>query len=87
MSDHVHMCLKIPPRYSIVHTIGFLKCKSAVRNQRWILGNKRATGLHFWDRVYCVSSVGLDEATIKKYIHDHDKFEKQQLKLFGIVDQ
>ena len=31
MPDHVHMLLSIPPKYSVSHTIGFLKSKSAVR--------------------------------------------------------
>ena len=31
--DHVHMCLSIPPKYSVAHAIGFLKGKSAVRSQ------------------------------------------------------
>ena len=34
MSDHVHMCLSIPPKFSVAHTIGFLKGKSAVRIHR-----------------------------------------------------
>ena len=25
MSDHVHLCLSIPPKYSVVNTVGFLK--------------------------------------------------------------
>lgn len=64
MSDHIHLCLSIPPKYSVAHTIGFLKGKSAVRIHRE-LGNKRVTGLHFWATGYCVSTVGLDEATIR----------------------
>lgn len=31
MPDHIHMCLSIPPKYSVAHTLGFLKGKSAVR--------------------------------------------------------
>ncbi len=27
MPDHVHLCLSIPPKYSVAHTIGFLKGK------------------------------------------------------------
>jgi len=27
MLDHVHMCLSIPPKYSVANTIGFLKGK------------------------------------------------------------
>jgi putative transposase len=79
--DHVHMCLKIPPKYSVSHAIGFLKGKSAVRIHREILDNKKVTGLHFWARGYCVSTVGLDEETIKKYIREQEDNEKKQLEL------
>ena len=34
MPDHVHMCLTIPPKYSVAFMIGFLKGKSAVRIHR-----------------------------------------------------
>jgi putative transposase len=81
MPDHIHMCLSVPPKFSIAFVIGFLKGKSAVRIHRNLLGNKRVTGLHFWSRGYCVSTVGLDEETIKKYIRDQEKLEKQQLEL------
>ena len=30
MPDHVHLVLKIPPKYSVFHTVGFLKGKSAI---------------------------------------------------------
>jgi len=75
------MCLKIPPKYSVAHSIGFLKGKSAVRIHRFILGNRKTTGLSFWARGYCVSTVGLDEGTIRKYTRDQDKVEQQQLEL------
>jgi len=81
MPDHIHMCLSVPPKFSIAFVIGFLKGKSAVRIHRNLLGNKRVTGLHFWSRGYCVSTVGLDEASIRKYIRDQEKIEKQQLEL------
>ena len=81
MPDHVHMCLRVPPKFSIAMVIGFLKGKSAVRIHR-SLGNKRVTGLHFWSRGYCVSTVGLDEATIRKYIREQEKYENQQHSLF-----
>jgi putative transposase len=79
MPDHIHICLSVPPKYSIAFVIGFLKGKSAVRIHRNLLGNKRVSGLHFWSRGYCVSTVGLDEGTIRKYIPDQEKVEKQQL--------
>ena len=81
MPDHIHMCLSVPPKYSIAFAIGFIKGKSAVRIHRQVLRNKRVTGLHFWSRGYCVSTVGLDEATIRKYIQDQDKLEKQQMEI------
>ena len=81
MPDHIHMCIGVPPKFSIAFVIGFLKGKSAVRIHRNLLGNKRVTGLHFWSRGYCVSTVGLDEEAIRKYIRDQEKFEKQQLAL------
>ena len=78
LPDHIHMCLSIPPKYSVAFAIGFIKGKSAVRIHRQILGNRRVTGLHFWSRGYCVSTVGLDEETIRKYIREQDALEKAQ---------
>ena len=78
MADHIHMCLSVPPKFSIAFIIGFMKGKSAIRINREILKVKRVTGLHFWSRGYCVSTVGLDEETIRKYIRDQEQFERQQ---------
>ena len=81
--DHIHMCLSVPPKYSIAFVIGFLKGKSAVRIHRELLKNRRVTGKHFWARGYCVSTVGLDEATIRRYIREQDAFDRQQESLFS----
>ena len=78
MPDHIHMCLSIPSKYSVAFAIGFIKGKSAVRIHRQLLGNKRVTGLHFWRRGYCVSTVGLYEETIRKYIREQEALEKRQ---------
>ena len=67
MPDHIHLCLSIPPKFSVSNTIGFIKGKSAIRIHRNLLGTKRMTGLSFWATGYCVSTVGLDEETIRKY--------------------
>ena len=40
-ADHVHMCLSIPPKFSVAHTLGFLKGKSAVRIHRELLHERR----------------------------------------------
>ena len=79
MSDHMHLCLSIPPKYSVANTIGFLKGKSAIRIHREYLGRQRQyTGFHFWARGYCVSTVGLDEEVVRAYIRNQEAEEKRQ---------
>jgi len=77
MADHIHLLLSIPPKFSVSNTVGFIKGKSAIRIHRQLLGMKRMTGLSFWATGYCVSTVGLDEGTIKKYIRDQDDVDKE----------
>lgn len=81
MPDHIHMCLSVPPKFSLVFIIGFLKGKSAIPIHREILEMKRVTGLHFWSRGYDVSTIGLAQETVRKYIRDQEKLEKRQLNL------
>jgi putative transposase len=78
MPDHVHMCLSIPPKYSVAHVIGFLKGKSAVRVHQELLHERRMTGLHFWATGYSVSTVGLDEERVRRYIREQEKLESGQ---------
>ena len=74
--DHVHMCLSIPPKMSVSSFMGYLKGKSALMifdkhaNLKYKFGNR-----HFWAEGYYVSTVGLNEATIKKYIEEQDKHD------------
>ena len=82
MSDHVHLCLSIPPKYSEAYTIGFLKSKSAVRIHRELMNERRMSGLHFWATGYWVSTVGRDEAAVRKYIREQEDRDRQQSKLF-----
>jgi len=78
MPDHIHMCLSIPPKYSVSHTIGFLKGKSAVRIHRDLLHERRMTGLSFWATGYNVSTVGMDEERVRQYIREQEKLESGQ---------
>ena len=82
MVDHIHLCLSIPPKYSVSYTIGFLKGKSAVRIHRELLNERRMTGLHFWAAGYWVSTVGRDEEAVRKYIRDQEDQDSQQGRLF-----
>ena len=80
--DHIHLCLSVPPRHSIAMVIGFLKGKSAIRIHREMLGHERNfTGMHFWARGYCVSTVGLNEEEIRRYIREQEEFDQHQSRL------
>ena len=82
MSDHIHMCVKIPPKYSVSYIIGFLKGKSAVRIHRELLNERRMTGKHFWAIGYWVSTVGRDENEVRRYIRDQEEWDQGQGQLF-----
>ena len=79
MSDHIHMLLSIPPKFSVAMTIGYLKGKSAIRINRDHLRVKGTLyGRSFWSRGYCVSTVGYDTDSIRKYIQEQEKHEKDE---------
>ena len=85
MPDHIHMLVSIPPKYSVSSFMGYLKGKSSTMmyegksalmmfdrhaNLKYKFGNR-----HFWSEGYYVSTVGLNEATIRKYIQDQEKYD------------
>ena len=83
-ADHVHMVISIPPNYSVSQVVGYVKGKSAIWVAR-ITGSKRNfVGQNFWARGYCVSTVGLDEETIRAYVRTQEEADKKldQLKIF-----
>ena len=84
-SDHVHMLISIPPKYAVSQIIGFMKGKSAIQIARNYMGQrKNFTGQHFWARGYYVSTVGLNETTIREYIKRQEREDRRldQLNLF-----
>ena len=82
MSDHVHMLVLIPPKISVSSFMGYLKGKSALMmfdkhaNLKYKFGNR-----HFWSEGYYVSTVGLNEATVKKYIREQELHNQMKDKL------
>jgi putative transposase len=74
MSDHVHMLISIPPKYSVAQVVGYIKGKSAIHLAR-VYGEKQRNfvGQHFWARGYFVSTVGRDETIIREYIRHQEK--------------
>ena len=78
-ADHMHMLLSVPPKYSIAMTLGYLKGKSAVRIHRELLRAKGSLfGRSFWARGYCVSTVGYDEVSVRRYIQEQEKLQHDQ---------
>ena len=73
MPGHVRMPVSIPPKISVSSFMGYLKGKSALMmldkhaNLKYKFGNR-----HFWSEGYYVSTVGLNEATMAKYIREQE---------------
>lgn len=84
-SDHVHMYLSVPPKYSPSQVMKVLKGKSAeiLRKEFPELG-KKYWGLHIWARGYFVSTVGIDSEVIRKYVKEQveDQIRQEQLNLW-----
>jgi putative transposase len=85
--DHVHLVSWIPPKYAVSDLMGYLKGKLAIRIfQRYERFGRQYWGGHLWSRGYCVSTVGLDEEKIRKYVKWQEEREKEiearQKKLF-----
>ena len=67
--DHVHMILSLPPKYAVSDIMGYLKGKTAIKLLNTVPSlRKRYWGSHVWSRGYCVSTVGLNEDQIRKYV-------------------
>ena len=83
--DHVHMCIEIPPKYSVSEVVGFIKGKSAIAIARDVQGRARNfAGQSFWARGYFVSTVGRDEAAIREYIRNQEA-EDMRLERLGLL--
>ena len=82
MPDHVHMLVSIPPKMSVSSFMGYLKGKSSLMifekhgNLKYKFGNRK-----FWAEGYYVSTVGLNEATIAKYIREQEAHDQALDKL------
>ena len=85
--DHVHLIVSIPPKYAVSSVMGFLKGKLSLRPfQRYERLGHQYWGRRLWARGYCVSTIGLDEDKIRKYVQWQEqrdkKAERSQLQLF-----
>ena len=82
MPDHVHLLLEIPQKMSATYFMGYLKEKSSLMifeehsNLKYKFGNR-----NFWAIGYYVSTVGLNEATTRKYMREQENEDKMEDKL------
>jgi len=89
MKDHVHMVVTIPPRESISEVMGILKGKTAIALFKGKPGLKKKPywGNHFWSRGYCVTTIGMDEEKIRRYVkyqEDNERLEEESAKDYGL---
>ena len=87
--DHIHMLVRIPPKYSVSEVMGYLKGKSSLMifdrhaNLKYKYGNR-----HFWCRGYYVDTVGKNTAKIKEYIRQQlqEDYTADQISLKEYMD-
>ena len=79
MLDHVHMCICIPPKYSVSQVIGYLKGKSAIAVARQFGGRRRNfNGESLWARGYAVSTVGFELEQVRRYIREQSERDMKE---------
>jgi len=75
--DHIHLCVKIPPKISVSYFMGYLKGKSALmifdKHPQY---KKKGQGRHFWATGYYVDTVGRNEEQIKRYITEQQEVDR-----------
>ncbi|MDO5650276.1 MAG: IS200/IS605 family transposase [Gallicola sp.] len=75
--DHIHMLIRIPPKYSVSEIMGYLKGKSSLMifdrhaHLKYKYGNR-----HFWCRGYYVDTVGKNAKKIQEYIRNQIEEDK-----------
>lgn len=87
--DHVHMLIRIPPKYSVSYVVGYHKGKSSLMifdrhaNLKYKYGNR-----HFWCRGYFVDTVGKNAKKIEEYIRNQlqEDIAADQISLKEYID-
>ena len=87
--DHIHMLIRIPPKYSVSEIVGYLKGKSSLiifdrhANLKYKYGNRT-----FWCRGYYVDTVGKNTKKNREYINNQLKEDwmADQISLSEYID-
>ena len=77
--DHIHLFMGIPPKFSVSYAMAVLKAKSSAwlkkKTKKFPMGS-------LWARGYFVSTVGLQEAVVKRYVQNQHHHQVELQKLF-----
>ena len=90
--DHLHMVVTIPPRISILEMMRIIKCKTAIAVFKQMSGlqKKPYWGNNFWSREYCVTTIGMDEEKIRRYVRyreNEEKVEEEIAQEYGLFER
>ena len=83
--DHIHIIMIIPPKYSVSDVIGQIKAQTASRLRKkfsWLSKVYWKENI-VWSPGYFVSTVGIDEQSIIKYVQFQESQDLGQAKLEG----
>jgi putative transposase len=72
------ICISAPPKFCIAMAIGFLRAKAPYGLHKKLAGRKPKgfTNKNLWTRGYCVSTVRLDEKTVREYIQNQETLDR-----------
>lgn len=78
IKDRVHLVVTVPPKVSISELMEFLKGKTAIGLFKSYKNLKRKPywGNHFWGRGYCVTTIGLDQEQVRRYVRYQEEKER-----------
>jgi len=81
--DHIHLVMSIPPKFSVSHVVSMVKANTgATMRKRFPFLDKVYWGVEgIWSIGYFVSTTGINEATIRKYVQRQGEEDSGQAKL------
>ena len=81
--DHVHLLIVIPPRMSVSRVVNIIKSNtsSGLKKKFPFLKKVYADEKGVWSIGYFVSTVGINEKIIRRYIRNQEKEDNGQAKL------
>jgi putative transposase len=81
--EHIHMVIIIPPKYAVASMVGRMKQFTASELRKkfaWIVRHYRHEPV-VWSPGYFVSTVGVDEELIRRYVRYQERQDTGQAKL------